>query len=132
MLNLAKIKPRFWDHRDAAAGSSGEHYSFRRKWKLIVIFTTVVTLTPLVVMALMDYRLTHQAVEAEFKTEILRMVSNTRRSVSFMLSQYRAVLAFHRTGQHAAGTTGGRSPGHRFEQSAQWDGGRRGPGGRGR
>ena len=94
MLNLAKIKPRFWDHRDAAAGSSGEHYSFRRKWKLIVIFTTVVTLTPLVVMALMDYRLTHQAFESEAVGNTSRMVSTTWRNVSFFLSQRRSALDF--------------------------------------
>jgi len=94
MLNLAKIKPRFWDHRDAAAGSSGEHYSFRRKWKLIVLFTTVVTLTPLVVMALMDYRLTHQAFESEAVGNTSRMVSTTWRNVSFFLSQRRSALDF--------------------------------------
>ena len=94
MLNLAKIKPRFWDHRDAAAGSSGEHYSFRRKWQLIVIFTTVVTLTPLVVMALVDYRLTRQAFESEAVGNTSRMVSTTWRSVSFFLSQRRSALDF--------------------------------------
>jgi len=94
MLNLAKIKPRFWDHRDAAAGSSGEHYSFRRKWKLIVIFTTVVTLTPLVVMTLMDYRLTRQAFESEAVGNTSRMVSTTWRSVSFFLSQRQSALDF--------------------------------------
>jgi signal transduction histidine kinase len=94
MLNLSKLKPRFWDHHDAATGPGNSYFSFRRKWLIIVVFTTLVTLTPLLVMALVDYRLTRQAVEAEFKTEILRMVANTRRSVSFMLSQRRAVLAF--------------------------------------
>ena len=64
MLNLSKIKPRFWDHLDAAAGPSGRPFSFRRKWILIVLFTTVVTLTPLTVMTLMDYRLTRQAFES--------------------------------------------------------------------
>lgn len=83
MLNLSKIKPRFWDHQDVAAGPSGKPFSFRRKWKLIVLFTTVVTLTPLAVMTLMDYRLTHQAFESEAAGNTSRMVSNTWRSVSF-------------------------------------------------
>jgi two-component system NtrC family sensor kinase len=94
MLNLAKLKPRFWDHQDAAAGSSGRPFSFRRKWKLIVLFTTVVTLTPLAVMTLVDYRLTHQAFESEAAGNTSRMVSNTWRSVSFFLSQRRFALEF--------------------------------------
>ena len=47
MLNLSRFKPRFWDHRDAASGPGSSHFSFRRKWLMIVAFTTVVTLAPL-------------------------------------------------------------------------------------
>ena len=94
MLNLPRFKPRFWDHRDAASGPGGGHYSFRRKWLMIVVFTTVVTLTPLLVMTLVDYRLTRQAFESEATMGTARMVSNTWRSISFLLSQRRAALAF--------------------------------------
>ena len=101
MLNLSRFKPRFWDHRDAASGPGNTHFSFRRKWLMIVVFTTVVTLTPLLVMTLVDYRLTRQAFESEAVIETSRMVSNTRhsiafllRSVSFLLSQRRAALEF--------------------------------------
>jgi two-component system NtrC family sensor kinase len=94
MLNLSRFKPRFWDHRDAASGPGNTHFSFRRKWLMIVVFTTVVTLTPLLVMTLVDYRLTHQAFESEATMGTARMVSNTWRSVSFLLSQRRAALEF--------------------------------------
>ncbi len=94
MLNLSRFKPRFWDHRDAASGPGGSHFSFRRKWLMIVVFTTVVTLTPLLVMTLMDYRLTRQAFESEAAMGTARMVSNTWRSISFLLSQRRAALEF--------------------------------------
>ncbi|MBR9987085.1 MAG: two-component sensor histidine kinase [Desulfosarcina sp.] len=94
MLNLSRFKPRFWDHRDAASGPGGIHFSFRRKWLMIVAFTTVVTLAPLLVMTLVDYRLTRQAFESEATMGIARMVSNTWRSVSFLLSQRRAALEF--------------------------------------
>jgi signal transduction histidine kinase len=87
-------KPRFWDHHDAAAGPGSSHFSFRRKWLLIVTFTTLVTLTPLVVMTLVDYRLTRQAFETEATMAISRVVSNTQRSISFLLSQRRSALAF--------------------------------------
>lgn len=94
MLSLSRFKPRFWDHRDAAAGPASRHFSFRRKWLMIVAFTTLVTLTPLLVMALVDYRLTRQAFETEAEMAVSQVVSNTWRSVSFTLSQRRAALAF--------------------------------------
>ena len=94
MLNLSRFKPRFWDHRDAASGPGSIHFSFRRKWLMIVAFTTVVTLAPLLVMTLVDYRLTRQAFESEATMGTARMVSNTWRSVSFLLSQRRAALEF--------------------------------------
>lgn len=91
---LSKLKPRFWDHLDSASGPENRHYSFRKKWLMIVSFTTVVTLTPLFVMALMDYRLTRQAFENEAKMAVTRAVSNTWRSISFLLSQRKAALVF--------------------------------------
>ena len=94
MLNLSRFKPRFWDHQDAASGPGGSHFSFRRKWLMIVAFTTVVTLAPLLVMTLVDYRLTRQAFESEATMGIARTVSNTWRSISFLLSQRRAALEF--------------------------------------
>ena len=94
MLNLSRFKPRFWDHLDAASGPVNSHFSFRRKWLMIVAFTTVVTLTPLSVMTLVDYRLTRLSFESEATMEVSRIVSNTWRSVSFLLSQRRAALEF--------------------------------------
>jgi two-component system, NtrC family, sensor kinase len=94
MLNLSRFKPRFWDHQDAADGPEDRHFSFRRKWLMIVAFTTVVTLTPLLVMTVVDYRLTRQGFELEATMGISRMVSNTWRSVSHLLAQRRAALEF--------------------------------------
>lgn len=94
MVSFGRLKPRFWDHLDVASGPGRENFGFRRKWLMIVCFTTVVTLTPLVVMTLMDYRLTRQAFESEASMGISRMVSNTWRSISFGLAQHRAALQF--------------------------------------
>ncbi|WP_419661580.1 two component system sensor histidine kinase [Desulfosarcina variabilis str. Montpellier] len=94
MLNLSRFKPRFWDYQDSAANAGDRHLSFRGKWLMIVVFTTVVTLTPILVMAVVDYRLTRQAFESEVRLGISRMVSNTWRNISHLLTQRRAVLAF--------------------------------------
>jgi len=92
MLNPSRFKPRFWDHLDAAAGPGHRSFSFRRKWMMIVAFTTAVTLTPLLVMALVDYRLTRQAFESEATLAVSRIVSNGRRNIAFMLAQRRSAL----------------------------------------
>ena len=94
MIGLGRFKPGFWDHWDSAVGPGRGGYNFRRKWLMIVCFTTVVTLTPLVVMTLVDYRLTRQAFESEATMGISRMVSNTWRSISFMLAHRLAALRF--------------------------------------
>jgi two-component system, NtrC family, sensor kinase len=94
MPRLSRFKPRFWDHRDASAGPGASQFNLRRKWQQIVAFTTIVTLMPLVVMTLMDCRLTLHAFRSEAMMSTSRMVSNTRRNIAAVLSRHRAVLAF--------------------------------------
>ncbi len=94
MSLLKKIKPKFWDYHDAAAGHGLHGFSFRRKWKLIVALTSVVALTPLIIMTMIDYRLSRDAIEAEMFANTTRMVSNTWRTVSFFLAQRKSALEF--------------------------------------
>jgi len=94
MSLLKKIKPKFWDYHDTAAGHHLHGFSFRRKWKLIVALTSVVALTPLIIMTMIDYRLSRDAIEAEMLADTTRMVSNTWRTVSFFLAQRKSALDF--------------------------------------
>ncbi len=94
MSLFKKIKPKFWDYHDAAAGHHLYGFSFRRKWKLIVALTSVVALTPLIIMTLIDYRLSRGVIETEMLTNTSRMVSNTSRAVSLFLMQRKSVLDF--------------------------------------
>jgi signal transduction histidine kinase len=94
MSLLKKIKPKFWDYHDAAAGLHLHGFSFRRKWKLIVALTSVVALTPLVIISIIDYHLSRGVIETEMLTNTLRMVSNTSRTVSFFLMQRKSALDF--------------------------------------
>jgi len=94
MSLITKIKPKFWDYHDAAAGHHLPGFSFRRKWKLIVALTSVVALTPLIIMTIIDFRLSRGAIEAEMLTNTSRMVSNTWRTVSFFLTQRKSALDF--------------------------------------
>ncbi len=94
MSILSKIKPQFRDHPDADPGTGGRPLSFRRKWALIVVFTTAASLIPLLVMTGMDYRLSRQTFESEAELATSRMVSITWRAVSFLLSERRSMLEF--------------------------------------
>ena len=92
---LSKIKPAFWDHHDEmAAGPDGQQFSLRRKWKIIVMFTTAASLIPLLVMTAMDYGLSREAFESEAVMVTSRMVASTWHGVSFFLSEHRSVLEF--------------------------------------
>ncbi len=93
MSIIKKIKPRFWDHYDAS-GASMQPFSFRRKWKLIVILTSVVALIPLLVMTLIDFQLTKRAIESEIHVNMIRTVSNTWQAISSSLTQRKAALDF--------------------------------------
>jgi two-component system NtrC family sensor kinase len=93
MSLIKKIKPQFWDHYDATGGGM-QPFSFRRKWKLIVILTSIVALTPLVVMTLIDFQLTKRAIAYEIHASMIRTVSNTWQTISFFLTQRREAQEF--------------------------------------
>ncbi len=89
MLRLA-----FWDHADVAAGPYKHLFNFRRMWKSAVLLTAVVTLAPLLFMAAADYNVSQRAIEADIHYQTARLVSNTRRSISFFLSERKSALNF--------------------------------------
>jgi two-component system, NtrC family, sensor kinase len=94
MTVLKKLKPKFWDYVDAAAGPFGHLFNFRRIWQLAVLLTVGVALVPLVSITAVDYQVTQKSMESEIALRTSRMVSNTRRAVSFFLEERRAALDF--------------------------------------
>jgi signal transduction histidine kinase len=82
MLNLSHLKPAFWDYRDAASGPGNRTFSFRRKWLLIVFSTMAVTLTPLFVIIVSDYRFMKDTVEKE----IVATIADKMKSIAHALS----------------------------------------------
>ena len=94
MALIEKIKPKFWDHQDVSAGPYKPLFNFRRIWRLAVLLTAGVTLIPLIFMALIDYRVTQQAIESEILLRTARLVSNTRRSIAFFLGERKSALDF--------------------------------------
>jgi signal transduction histidine kinase len=94
MAIWSKLKPAFWDHEDVAAGPHKHLFNFRRVWKTAAALTTAVALAPLVFMTLIDYNVSQNAIEADISYQTARLVSNTRRSISFFLSERQSALNF--------------------------------------
>ena len=67
MKHLKKFRPAFWDHKDIAGDYTLSGFSFQRKWKLIVVFTSFIAILPLFIMNFVDYSLTRRVIEKELK-----------------------------------------------------------------
>ena len=83
MKRLQKLKPAFWDYRDITGSHSHTSFNFRRKWKLIVLFTSFMALLPLFVMTLVDFSLTRRIIEEEVKSGISKILDSAVVSISF-------------------------------------------------
>jgi signal transduction histidine kinase len=94
MFILGRLKPDFWDHGDTGEERFKHLFNFRRIWKLTVALTAGVALSPVISMAIFDYNVTHDAMESEIVLRTSRLVSNSRRSVSFFLTERKAALDF--------------------------------------
>jgi two-component system, NtrC family, sensor kinase len=94
MIALNRFKPKFWDHQDAAAGPFKSLFNFRKIWKQAAFLTAGVALIPLIFMAIIDYNVTQDAIESEILLRTSRLVSNTRRTLSFFLDERKFALSF--------------------------------------
>jgi signal transduction histidine kinase len=90
----SKLRPAFWDHEDVAAGPHKHLFDFRRMWKSSVLLTAMAALAPLLFMTAIDYNVSQKAIEADIHYQTARLVSNTRRSISFFLSERKSALDF--------------------------------------
>lgn len=75
MEALKKIKPAFWDSENSSEHQPHEPLDFQLKWKLIVAFTSLMALLPLLVITFIEYRLTRQIVDEEDKKHIMSILS---------------------------------------------------------
>ncbi len=90
----SKIVEIFWVEKETDLRSSRHLFNFRKIWKYAVFLTGSVSLVPLIFITMVDYHVTKNAMEAEFRLRTARLVSNTGRSISFFLSERKAALDF--------------------------------------
>ncbi len=84
-------------HRDKSMnepGRKGYLFNYRRIWRVAVILTGSVALLPLIIIFVIDYHVTQNAIESEFLLRTTRIVSNNHRSISFFLTERKSALDF--------------------------------------
>lgn len=77
-----------------SAGPYQSLFNFRRKWKLVILLTTPITLVPLLFMTWLEYDITLRAVKSEIRLQTVRNVSKTHQAVSYFLSGHLQVMDF--------------------------------------
>jgi signal transduction histidine kinase len=93
-MTTIRFIPKFWDHQDVAAGPFKSLFNFRKIWKLAVFASAGVSLIPLILMAMIDYNMAQKSIESEIMLRTSRIVSNTRRSISYFLDERKYALNF--------------------------------------
>jgi two-component system NtrC family sensor kinase len=68
--------------------------NYRRIWKTSILTASGVAIVPLIIMTVADYNLSQQAITSEFLLRAARIVSNTRRSIGFFMTERRSALEF--------------------------------------
>jgi two-component system NtrC family sensor kinase len=94
ILILTKIRPEFWRYQKPGGGPKKRLVNFPRLWKSSVLITSAVALLPLIFITIIDYNVTQHSIESELFLRTSRVVSNTRRAISFFLTERRASLDF--------------------------------------
>lgn len=93
-MTTIRFIPKFWDHQDVAAGPFKSLFNFRKIWIQAVFLTAGVALIPLILMAMIDYNMAQKSIESEIMLRTSRIVSNTRRSISYFLDERKYALNF--------------------------------------
>ncbi len=94
MKILENLTPQAWDEIDPSRGGKKYYFQFGKIWRYAFVSSFAVALIPLLIIASLNYKLSRDAIESEILLRTTRLVSNTRRSISFFLTERRAALDF--------------------------------------
>ena len=94
MISFRSLKPYFCAHKDSGTGLFKHLFDYRRMWKLAVGFSVMFALVPVLCAGIFDFMVTKTSMEGELFQRTARVVSNTRRSVTFFMAKHRSALKF--------------------------------------
>ncbi len=69
-------------------------FNYRRIWRTAVLLMGSVALLPLIIITVIDYKVTQNAIESEFLLRTTRIVSNNNRNISFFLTERKSALDY--------------------------------------
>jgi signal transduction histidine kinase len=84
---LEKFKPKFWDHLEFPGDSHRQSYGLRRKWKLMVALTLIVSLVPFLSLSLVSYHSIRAAAQSEAMDQTRRLLENLQQVIIYLLSE---------------------------------------------
>jgi signal transduction histidine kinase len=91
---LKQLRPTFLNRRRTEALPRAYLFNYRRLWGLAVLILAVVALLPLLIITIINYRVTERSIESEAYLRTANLVANTHRTISYFLAQRRAALDF--------------------------------------
>ena len=89
-----RYKPRFLDYHNQSSGLYKSLFNFRLLWKQSIASILAVALLPLLILAIVDYNISKQAIESEILLRTSRLVSNARRTLTSYLDERKFALNF--------------------------------------
>jgi len=82
MKRLKKLKPAFWDHHTITDSHAHSGLNFAHMWKLIVFFTSLMAILPLLVMICVEFNISRNIIEEEVKSSMSKIVKAAAASIS--------------------------------------------------
>ena len=92
--HLENLRPRFLKGEIIEAKQFRYLFNYPRLWQVAIMLMATVAVVPLIVLAIFDYRVTHQAVKSEILLRTSRLASNTKRAIAFYLEARKSALDF--------------------------------------
>ncbi|MBF0481521.1 MAG: two-component sensor histidine kinase [Desulfovibrionaceae bacterium] len=87
-----RLRPMFLTGE--AATAANQLFNYRKIWMLTAFGTALVTIIPLLILAVFNYNQYQTALGAEINYPFTRLVSNTRRQLRSFLEDHKAALSF--------------------------------------
>ena len=69
-------------------------FNYPMIWRLVVLLTGGVSIVPLLIITIVNHGAMQHSIESEFELRTTQIVSNTRRSISFSLTERKSALDF--------------------------------------
>lgn len=92
--NINFFKPPFWEDRDPNLEQKESLFDYRKLWIGVIAIISLVASVPLFVLTFLNLSIYEKAIQAEVEYPLIRLISNTKNSISFFLEERKSALKF--------------------------------------